>query len=117
MPQIASNQNVRLLPLFAFASLLINLEFIPIRIPKFFTPDGNGINEGWRPLNIEQYQTAIIKIFDRYGRLIETLGPSDKWYGVYDGNNMPSGDYWYLITFREEAHSEDPLIGHFSLYR
>jgi len=49
----------------------IFMEFIDIEIPNFFTPDGDGLNDAWLPRNIEQYPEILIKVYDRYGRVVE----------------------------------------------
>ena len=61
-------------------------------------------------------------IFDRYGRLLaEYKGIEDKnnggkgWDGTYQSNEMPSGDYWYLIKLNDKDGRE--FTGHFTLYR
>ncbi|MEO1011147.1 MAG: T9SS type B sorting domain-containing protein [Bacteroidota bacterium] len=95
---------------------LVELEFLPIEIPNFFTPDGDGTNDGWTPRNIIVYPNARTKVFDRYGRQITELAPGEKWYGLYQDNMLPSGDYWYILELndREDARS---FVGNFTLYR
>ena len=95
----------------------IFMEFIDIEIPNFFTPDGDGMNEYWKPDNIEQWPEILIKIFDRYGREIARV-PVDHygWDGTYQGAELPTGDYWYVIKLEGERDDRE-FIGHFTLYR
>ena len=97
------------------ATIDIYKEFIPIRIPDFFTPGGDGINEGWGPTNTENYKNIETKIFDRYGREIAILRIGEFWYGKYNGNELPSGDYWYVV--RIDGKNDSEYVGHFTLYR
>lgn len=97
------------------ATLEIYKEFIPIFIPDFFTPGGDGINEGWGPTNTDNYKNIETKIFDRYGREIAILRIGEFWYGKYNGNELPSGDYWYVI--RIDGRNDSEYVGHFTLYR
>ena len=53
----------------------IFMEFIDIEIPNFFTPDGDGMNDFWKPRNIQQFPEILIKIFDRYGREVAPRCP------------------------------------------
>ncbi|MEO1012647.1 MAG: T9SS type B sorting domain-containing protein [Bacteroidota bacterium] len=100
------------------ASQDIFLEILPIIVPNFFTPDNDMTNDSWRPKNIEQYPMARTKIFDRYGRHLVTLFPTDGWDGQYNGGALPSGDYWYIIELNgEQTINEVPVLGHFTLYR
>jgi gliding motility-associated-like protein len=93
------------------------LEFLDIEIPDFFTPQGDGINDYWYPINIEPYPNISVKIFDRYQRLVaEFKGNTRAWDGNYDKKALPSGDYWYIIKLNENSDNRE-FKGHFSLIR
>jgi gliding motility-associated-like protein len=95
----------------------IFMEFIDIELPNFFTPDGDGQNDFWIPRNMEQFPEILIKIFDRYGRVVsEQSVDSEGWDGMYSGNELPTGDYWYVVKLNGER-DEREFIGHFTLYR
>lgn len=75
-----------------------------IGFPKFFTPDGDEYNPFWQVKGLSsQFQpNTEILIFDRYGKLlaeIDPLGPG--WDGRYNGADMPSSDYWYVVTLQD----------------
>jgi large repetitive protein len=90
--------------------------FIDIFIPNFFTPDGDGNNDGWGPTNTYNYKNLVFFIFDRYGRKVGTFNEGQFWDGRYDGIELPSGDYWYMIKADGE-NSEREFVGNFTLYR
>ena len=95
----------------------IFMEFIDIELPNFFTPDGDGQNDFWIPRNMEQFPEILIKIFDRYGRVVSNQSVDSKgWDGKYSGNELPTGDYWYVIKLNGER-DEREFVGHFTLYR
>ncbi|WP_291787994.1 T9SS type B sorting domain-containing protein [Maribacter sp.] len=95
----------------------IFMEFIDIEVPNFFTPDGDGQNDLWIPRNIEQYPQILIKIFDRYGRVVsEQSVDSEGWDGTYLENELPTGDYWYVVKLNGDR-DEREFVGHFTLYR
>ena len=99
------------------ASAEIFMEFIDIEFPNFFTPDGDGRNDIWIPDNIEGFPDVLIKIYDRYGRVVEEMTRNVKgWDGNYDGNPLPTGDYWYVVRL-EGAQDNREFVGHFTLYR
>ena len=89
--------------------------FIPIKIPNVFTPNGNGINDGWGPTNTSNYPNLVTRIYDRYGRKIYEMPEGKFWDGKYEGQELPSGDYWYVI--RIDDKNDDEYVGHFTLYR
>jgi gliding motility-associated-like protein len=87
-----------------------------IGIPKFFTPNGDGYNDTWNVLGLtssKNFNTTIY-IFDRYGKLLKELSPISKgWDGTFNGEPLPTDDYWYTIYF-EDGRTEK---GHFTLKR
>ena len=48
--------------------------------------------------------TAKIYIFDRFGKLLKQISPSlgPGWDGNYNGNPLPSSDYWFLVEYTED---------------
>ncbi len=84
--------------------------------PKFFTPNGDGINDVWRITGTsEQFQSdAFITIYDRYGKLLAQISPlEDGWDGMLRSNPLPASDYW----FRVELSDGREITGHFALKR
>ncbi|MBD0776973.1 T9SS type B sorting domain-containing protein [Maribacter sp. ANRC-HE7] len=95
----------------------IFMEFIDIEIPNFFTPDGDGQNDTWKPRNIEIFPNITISIFDRYGRkLYKMLRDTKAWEGSYHDEDLPAGDYWYIIKLNGDGDTRE-FVGHFTLYR
>ena len=82
--------------------------------PRFFTPNGDGFHDFWQLFNSEQEPTNKIYIFDRYGKLLKQISPEGPgWDGTFNGNPVPSSDYW----FRVERSNGAVYNGHFSLKR
>jgi gliding motility-associated-like protein len=99
------------------ASAGIFMEFIDIEIPNFFTPNGDAENQTWKPRNPEGFPEILTTIFDRYGREVYRMtANSPGWDGFYQQNELPSGDYWYIIRLRGENDDRE-FVGHFTLYR
>jgi len=95
----------------------IEVEFIDVEIPEFFTPDGDGLNDVWAPRNIEQYPNIFIQVYDRFGRTVFSFEDNkDGWDGLYEQKHLPSGDYWFVMKLHGEEDSRE-FIGNFTLYR
>lgn len=86
-----------------------------LEIPNFFSPNGDGDNELWYPGNREFFPDIIVKIYDRYGRVVAELDQVSKWDGRYEGEELPTGDYWYVVNANDK--SKQRYVGHFTLYR
>ena len=98
-------------------TLVVEVPYIDIDIPNYFTPNGDGDNDRWRPKKMEDFPNAFVHVFDRNGRRMATLKPEESWDGIYAGKPMPSGDYWYTIDLNDELRDGRKIYGHFSLYR
>lgn len=85
--------------------------------PKFFTPNGDGVNDFWQfipTILTGERNIDVIHIFDRYGRLIAQIEPnSNGWDGNFNGKPLPSNDYW----FQAISDSSGQIQGHFALKR
>jgi gliding motility-associated-like protein len=85
-----------------------------LNYPKFFTPNNDGYNDLWRIKHSQFEPKLTIQLFDRYGKLIKFLNAKDAgWNGKHNGNDLPSTDYWFLVT-RQDGRIHK---GHFSLKR
>lgn len=85
--------------------------------PKFFTPNGDGINDFWQfipPPSFLENPLVVIHIFDRYGKLLVQLDPLSRgWDGNFNGTPLPASDYW----FKARDMNSQELSGHFTLKR
>lgn len=89
-----------------------------INYPKYFTPNGDGYHETWNITHlISTNPDAPIFIFDRLGKLIKEITPStDGWNGMYNGEPLPSSDYWFTVNYSEKGTAKI-FKAHFSLKR
>ena len=87
-------------------SFLVTVVEAPIKfdLPKFFTPDGDGINDKWILRDIEKFEHNHIMIVDRWGGVVFESTNYDNERIVWDGSNggkiVPTGTYFYNITVR-----------------
>jgi len=96
----------------------ITIDVVLINYPRYFTPNGDGYHETWNIPYLElSNPNAPIHIYDRYGKLIKELSPSSNgWNGMYNGQPLPSSDYWFTVEYLENGI---PKIfkSHFTLKR
>jgi gliding motility-associated-like protein len=84
--------------------------------PRFFTPNNDGENETWQVFGVNaQFNQGIeVKIFNRFGKIITQFNHlSNGWDGTYNGQKLPSSDYWYVVTLADGRL----FRGHFTLKR
>ncbi len=81
---------------------------------RYFTPNGDGINETWNIENSQYEPNLKIVIYDRYGKAITSFDANSKgWDGTYSGQLMFATDYWFVV-YRQDGRIHK---GHFALKR
>ena len=91
-------------------------EVAVLGIPDYFTPNQDGYNDTWniKGVNTSFNAKTTVHIFDRYGKLLKEISPIDEgWNGTFNGQSLPSDDYWYSI----ELEDGRVMKGHFALKR
>ncbi|WP_246277463.1 choice-of-anchor L domain-containing protein [Winogradskyella ursingii] len=94
-------------------------EVLVIDYPLYFTPNGDGTNDTWNIVGISTQPNAKIYIFDRYGKLLKELSPTGNgWDGTFNGNPLPTSDYWFRVTYNEPLTGQrKEFNAHFTLKR
>ena len=92
-------------------------DIVIIDAPQFVTPNGDGFFDTWHITGVDQLPGTIVYVFDRYGKLLTTLSHTSLgWDGTYNGNPMPSNDYWFLAKVVKGTINFE-VKGHFTLKR
>ena len=95
----------------------ISRDVVVIDAPKFMTPNGDGYFDTWHITGVETLPGTTIYIFDRYGKQLAYLtSTSAGWDGTYNGELMPSNDYWFMADVKRGDISFQ-VKGHFALKR
>ncbi|MGB5942997.1 MAG: T9SS type B sorting domain-containing protein [Leeuwenhoekiella sp.] len=85
--------------------------FYHLNIPKFITPNNDGINDYFSLPDLDNFTTKRIRIFDRYGKLmISGSGNKFSWQPDIRNSRNNKQDYWYEIIIEDKTY-----IGHFSI--
>ncbi len=85
----------------------------PYFIPKFFTPNNDGINDRWQILDTQNLINNI-SIYNRYGKLLKFLSSTNEsWDGTYNNRYLPNDSYWYEIVL----NTREVIRGYFAIKR
>ena len=96
---------------------ITTVEATIINYPKFFSPNNDGINDSWKISDLQDFQNVNIQIYNRFGKFLADLSPNGNgWDGTLNGQNLPSSDYWFIVTYEKDG-VQKVFKSHFTLKR
>jgi gliding motility-associated-like protein len=72
-----------------------------IVVPTGFTPDGDGINDQFVIVGLEENNSVSLKVFNRYGNSVYVNDNyQNDWNGMSSFTNLdlPDGTYFYVLA-------------------
>lgn len=79
-------------------TLYLDERHLNLTFPKVFSPNNDGTDDYWVIKNIEAYPTCELTVFNRQGiEVLKTKPYHNDWNGIYKGNPLPEGDYYYVM--------------------
>jgi gliding motility-associated-like protein len=67
----------------------------PLSPTNVFTPNGDGFNDFFSIINLDDYESPSIKVYNRWGRMVYE---SDAYNNDWDGGDLEQGTYFYIVT-------------------
>lgn len=81
---------------------IIEKEFLIINLINVITPNGDGQNDFLDYSDLSIKKEVKIEIFDRFGtRVFQSQNNQYIWDGKMQGKPIPTGNYWYLLSWIE----------------
>jgi gliding motility-associated-like protein len=100
-----------------FGCTYLTTSVLIIFYPHYFTPNGDGYNDTWKITGLENQPNSKVSIFDRFGKLLKQISTSGNgWDGTYNGNKLPSTDYWFVVDYIEN-NTNKQFKSHFAMKR
>jgi gliding motility-associated-like protein len=88
-----------------------------IRIPDVITPNGDGPNDYFVIKGLDKYPDNSLQVFNRWGnKVYDDRGYGNDWDGTYNGENVPDGTYYYVLTINHPKFP-DPFVGFLVIHR
>jgi gliding motility-associated-like protein len=86
----------------------MNIVFDPcpctLLLPNAFTPNGDGVNDNFRPLHACDMENYSMTIFNRYGeRIYFTKDPLQGWDGKIRGSLLNMGAYVWTVSYTKPS--------------
>jgi gliding motility-associated-like protein len=83
-----------------------------INIPTAFTPNGDGMNDTWVLRNVDKYPECVVKVFNRWGRIVFESGKGYpvEWDGSLNGKELPAGTYYYIFDLDIKEEPKNGMV-------
>jgi gliding motility-associated-like protein len=90
-------------------NVIVDTCYVPLTLPNVFTPNGDGVNDGWQPFIIGNFDEFEILVYNRWGTLVyKTTDPAFVWDGKNLAGKMVSdGVYFYIAKTKYEDKIQD----------
>jgi gliding motility-associated-like protein len=87
-------------------------------VPNAFSPNGDGLNDIFRPLAIGYRNLNYFRVFDRWGEQIYFTGTLESgWDGTYKGKPSQLGTYYWEISYTDRFGAKGFMKGDVVLVR
>jgi gliding motility-associated-like protein len=72
-----------------------------VTVPNTFSPNADGINDTWNIDALITYPDCLVSVYNRYGNQVyQSRGYGKAWNGSYNGRQLPTGTYYYIIDLK-----------------
>lgn len=93
-----------------------------LSMPNVFTPDGNGVNDGFGPIYSGEPANFHMEIRNRWGQVLFTSSAANaRWNGRAAGGPVPDGTYFWTVDYGDRMADgsvvQKRLAGHVTLLR
>jgi len=84
---------------------MVSITVHGLKIPDAFSPNGDGYNDFFVIIGIEEYQSEIT-VFNRWGNeIFHAINYQNNWNGITsDGKTLPNDTYFYILTIDNENY-------------
>jgi gliding motility-associated-like protein len=78
-----------------------------LAVPTAFTPNNDGLNDYFNPLNAIKAEQLDFRVFNRWGQLVyRTVNWKQGWDGSMKGKPQESGVYAWFLSFTDRDTKE-----------
>lgn len=84
--------------------------------PDLITPNGDGINDAFAFVGLENFPQNSLAVFNRWGtKVFETEDYQNDWQGTWRGGHLPDGTYFWVLV--EPGSMTEILRGYLTIQR
>ena len=100
-------------------SVTLIIESVYMGMPTAFTPNGDGVNDWYRPVGLTGEDVVSFKIYNRWGQIVYQGDDLENggWDGRFEGAEQPNDEYIFVLEYRIGTRDVEQHKGSFMLFR
>jgi len=73
-----------------------------VRVMTVFTPNGDGFNDLWEVINIDEVAPCQVDVFNRWGeKVLSSSSYNNDWDGTFKGKSLTNDTYYYFLRCKD----------------
>lgn len=85
-------------------------------VPDLITPNGDGVNDAFEMIGLDNYPTNQLTIFNRWGNEVyAATNYQNDWKGTYNGGPVPDGTYFWVLL--DTSNGTEIQRGYLTIHR
>ena len=94
----------------AFVNIIVDSSMVEA-IPSAFTPNGDGLNDVFKPIGMKYRQLVDFRVFNRWGeQVFYSNNAKNGWDGTYKGEPQEMSVYYYTVTVARPGGEGENVI-------
>ncbi|MDR2234841.1 MAG: gliding motility-associated C-terminal domain-containing protein [Chryseobacterium sp.] len=95
----------------AFNCVAIGISVVVPNLINVITPNGDNVNDAIDYSALANKQNLVFTVYNRYGNKIHEANKFNgyQWDGTLTGKKVPTGTYWYSISWNENDKNSTPI--------
>jgi gliding motility-associated-like protein len=92
----------------------LNLSKAELFIPNIFTPNGDGINDYFQIIGLDEFVENQLEILNKFGNVVFS---QKNYHNSWDGEGLPNDIYYYTLELKHQDGTSSSLSGYVHLKR
>jgi gliding motility-associated-like protein len=93
---------------------VLNLAQSGLFIPNIFTPNGDGLNDYFQIIGLDEFVENRLDVVNKYGKVVFS---QENYHNTWSGERLANGIYYYVLRLRREDGATSFLNGFVHLKR
>jgi gliding motility-associated-like protein len=91
---------------------MLNLSKAELFVPNIFTPNGDGVNDYFQIIGLDDFAENKLEIVNKYGKVVFS---QKNYHNTWNGDGLPNDIYYYTLELKRQDGTATSLYGYVHL--